>query len=84
MIRRQTLEETLERVSLFGCATAQEETYCDIDRVVVTLDAFSDSDQLPPPETLRLLREKLFHMARRLEETTEALYAHARLAQPVI
>ena len=86
MIRRQTLEETLDLLSLPGCATTVEEVEHDLDRLAEVLELHcAQAERLGVDEpAIELVKSQLLTLARRLEGTKDALYAHARLAQPVL
>jgi hypothetical protein len=83
MIRRQTLEQTLDVLSLFGCATTAEEVQHDLDRVAAVLELrCAEARRLGHGEpAIELVTSQLLTLARRLEATSDALYAHASLAQ---
>ncbi|HUM15850.1 MAG TPA: hypothetical protein VL086_09180 [Candidatus Nitrosotalea sp.] len=85
MIQRQSLEETISMLSLSGCATSAEEAEHDLDRLAAVLELRSaDARRLGVEEpVLELVTSQLRTLARRLEATGDALYAHARLARPV-
>lgn len=79
---RQTLEETMMELSLGGCATTVEETWHDLDRLAAVLDlrCAAASRQGFSEGALELVKGQLRQLARNLEQTERALYAHARLA----
>lgn len=85
MIRRQTLEQTMDMLSLHGCATTAEEVEHDLDRLAAVLELrCTAARRLGVDEpALELVTSQLRTLARRLEPTKDALYAHARLARPV-
>ena len=85
MIQRQSLEETLQTLSLFGCATVAEEVEYDLDRLAEVLElrcAAARREGVTEP-AVELVKSQLRTLARRLEGTKDALYAHARLTQVV-
>lgn len=85
MIRRQSMEETIETLSLAGCATTAEEVEHDLDRLAAVLELRSaEARRVGVDEpALEIVTSHLRTLARRLEVTGTALYAHARLAQVI-
>jgi hypothetical protein len=83
MIQRQTLEETIDMLSLPGCATTAEEVEHDLDRLAAVLELrTAEARRMGHDEpVIEVVTSQLRTLARRLEATGTALYAHVRLAR---
>lgn len=75
------LIETVHLLSLPGCATTTEEAEHDLDRLAAVLELRCTAARRMGADepVLELVTSQLRVLARRLEVTGTALYAHARL-----